>query len=78
MFRNGKAIVEMAGESQTGVSSHGNGSNGDYRVSGVLSWYFAQPAARGRTYLLTVNGYVTVPTGFPTSRKGFDEDGLIG
>ena len=78
MFRNGKGIAETADESQTSVSSHGNGSNGDYRASGILSWYFAQPGAKGRTYLLTVNGYVTVPTGFPRSRKGFEKDGLIG
>ena len=78
MFRNGRGIVETADESQIGVSNHGNGSNGNYRASGMLSRYFAEPATKGRTYLLTANGYVTVRTGFPTSRKGFDEDELIG
>ena len=78
MFRNGKGIVETADESQTSVSSHGNGSNGDYRASGMLSWYFAQPAAKERTYLLTASGYVIVPTGFSASQKEFDKDELIG
>ena len=78
MFSNGKGIVEMADESQSSVSSHGNGRNGNYHASGMLSWYFAQPAAKERTYLLTANGYVTVPSGFPAPRKGFDKDELIG
>jgi hypothetical protein len=78
MFRNGRGIAETVDERQTSVSSHGSGSNGDYRASGVLSWYFAQRATKGRTYLLTANGYVTVPPGFPPSQKGFDEDELIG
>jgi hypothetical protein len=77
MFRNGRGIVETADERQTSLSSQGNGSNGDYRASGMLSWYFAEPAARGETYLLTANGYVIVPTGFPHSRKGFDMEELI-
>jgi hypothetical protein len=78
MFRNGKRITETADERQTRVSGYGNGRNGHYHPSGILSWYFIQPATRGRTYLLTANGYVIVPTGFPTSRETLDTEELIG
>jgi hypothetical protein len=77
MFRSGRGIIETADESQTSVSSDGNRRNGHHHTPGMLSWYFAEPTAGGQTYLLTANGYVIVPTGFPDSRKGFDMDELI-
>jgi hypothetical protein len=78
MFRNGRGIVETAHERQTSVSSQGNGRNGHHHTPGMLSWYFAEPAAGGQTYLLTASGYVIVPTGLSPSQKGFDKDELIG
>ena len=43
------------------ISDGGNEPEGDRWSSGMLSWYFAQPAVPGAKYLVTVGGYVILP-----------------
>jgi hypothetical protein len=78
MHKNRMRIPKTTDERQATVSDQDNGRNGHQHPSGILSWYFAHPAAKGRTYLLTANGYVIGPNGFPTSRKELDTKELIG
>ena len=43
------------------ISDGGNEPDGGHSSSGMLSWYFAQPAVPGLRYLVTVGGYVVLP-----------------
>lgn len=43
------------------ISDGGNEPEGGHSLSGMLSWYFAQPAVPGPRYLVTVSGYVVLP-----------------
>jgi hypothetical protein len=43
------------------ISDRANEREGGHSSSGMLSWYFAQPAVPGLRYLVTVGGYVVLP-----------------
>ena len=52
--------IQAAAANRTGSCRLANGEQGCQGDPAMLGWYFAQPAVQGRTYLLTMHGYVLV------------------
>jgi hypothetical protein len=69
MSRNRTTIIEAVADREIPKSGQGNGKNGHKHGSQLLSWYLAQLRIKGLSHVLTANGYVILPTGFPGSRK---------
>jgi len=53
-----KKNLKTRGSGKMGISGRAEGGNGVKASASTLSWYAAQPAARGLTYALTNTGYV--------------------
>ena len=77
MSKKRNTIPETGENTQITVSGRGNGRNGHKHPSQPLSWYLAEPRAKGLMYVLTANGYVILPTDIPGSRKEIDTSKLM-
>lgn len=52
--------IQAAAGNRTGSCRLAYGEQGCQGGPAMLGWYFAQPAVQGRTYLLTMHGYLLV------------------